>query len=207
MKPGELSTAEDCPARLLKQYDLFTCAVEVLNEQRAEFERVLADFVHHFEALACSSNGGAHEKNGSPPHSTDDILQSELSTLRRQLQEKQAEIDELRMSRTPIPEPRAEGGDIEEYEAELNKFRRQLEADRLIFDQELAQLRARNTELDDAAREAELELSRERAQMARERIELERMRAEIRHETEQSQRNNGVRERLAMLQRPKGGNS
>jgi hypothetical protein len=203
MKPAELSTIQDWPARLLKQYDLFTCSVEVLNEQRAEFERILADFVHHFEPSACSSNGGAHETNGAPPHVVDDTLQTELSMLRRQLQEKQAEIDELRISRTPSPEPRAEGGDIEEYEAELNKFRRQLEADRLIFDQELAQLRARNAELDDAAREAELELSRERAQMARERMELERMRAEIRHESEQFQRNNGVLERMAMLQRPK----
>jgi chromosome segregation ATPase len=197
---------QDWPARLLKQFDLLTCAVEVLNEQRAEFERVLADFVDTFEASKISGEVAAHEKNGTAAQSSDADLLSELSLLRRQLVEKQAEIDELRMSRTPCPDLPAAGGDIEEYEAELNKFRRQLEADRQVLDQEVAQLRARNAELDDAAREAELELSRERAQMARERMELDRMRAEIRHETELLQRNNGVRERLAMLQRPKGTN-
>ena len=47
-----------------------------------------------------------------------------------------------------------------DYEAELNEFRRQLEADRQALNAEIDQLRVRNQELTEAARQAELELSR-----------------------------------------------
>jgi chromosome segregation ATPase len=184
-------------SRLQKQYDLITCAVEVLIEQRAEFKRVLNEFLEDLESRqACSvapANGalGGH----GDPHAV-------IQALRQELEQKQAEIESFRSPKAESIPGRAPGEDIEDYENELNEFRRQLEADRQTLDQELAQLRARNAELNEAAKEAELELSKERAQLARERIELERLRAEIRQETEHLQRNNGIHERLAMLQAP-----
>jgi chromosome segregation ATPase len=178
-------------ARLQKQYDLITCAVEVLIEQRAEFKRVFNEFLEALESPEASSEGAACGD-------ADSMIQS----LQQELDRKQGEIEMLKARRTESAAGRAPGTEIEDYENELNEFRRQLEADRQALDKELAQMRARDAELNEAAREAELELSKERAQLARERIELERLRAEIRQETEHLQRNNGIQERLAMLQAP-----
>ena len=66
----------------------------------------------------------------------------------------------------------------------------------------MEQLRVRNQEVHDASREAELELSRERAQLARERVQLDRLRDEIRQELERAQRNAESDEKLAPVQRP-----
>src|SRR5262249_23722628 len=69
------------------------------------------------------------------------------------------------------------------------------------LNKEIQQLRARSTELDEAKRELEVEMSRERAELARERTRLERLRDEAKQEIERVQREGGVRERLAPVQR------
>jgi predicted nucleic acid-binding Zn-ribbon protein len=128
----------------------------------------------------------------------------EVESLRQQLQEKDALIEELRASRVEAPVASLAGVSDRDYEAELTEYRRELEADRQRLNDEIQQLRARNTELDEAAREAELQLSRERAQLARERVQLDRMREEIRQELERAERDAGVRERLVAVDRLKG---
>src|SRR5439155_12602833 len=120
---------------------------------------------------------------------------------RAQLGEKQALIEQLQAA--PQQTTASALSDDCDYEVELTEFRRQLEADRQELNQEIEQLRSRNAELNDAAREAELQLSRERAQLARERVELDRMREEIRQQLECIQRDAGVRERLAAVERLK----
>lgn len=89
------------------------------------------------------------------------------------------------------------------YEAELHRFRLELEQDRQSLNEEIAQLRQRHEELEDAAREAELEMSRERAIHANERAEMNRLRDEIRRERERQQREGGARDRLGPVSKLK----
>jgi DNA repair exonuclease SbcCD ATPase subunit len=127
---------------------------------------------------------------------------SEVAILRRQVQEQDALIEKLRAEGEKVPLSREEM-DAADYEAELNEFRRQLETDRKALNEEVVQLRTRNTELNEVAREAELELSRERAQLARERAQLNRLREEVRQELEVAERHASVQEQLAPVQRLK----
>jgi chromosome segregation ATPase len=124
----------------------------------------------------------------NPDHSAEIVL------LRRQLHEKDAQLEALR--RQPAQQPL----DNDSYEAELTEFRRQLESDRQKFNKEVEQLRARNKELDEATRELELEMSRERAELARERQRLERLRDDTRQELDRMQRDAGLRDRLSPVQ-------
>ncbi|HLJ95727.1 MAG TPA: hypothetical protein VKU02_21300 [Gemmataceae bacterium] len=133
-----------------------------------------------------------------------EIPPAELHEVRLQLQEKEALIEQLQAARQVTADAPFAAVEDRDYEAELTEFRRQLEADRRGLNEEIGQLRARNAELRDAARDAELQLSRERAQLARERVELDRMREEIRQQLECIQREAGVRERLAAVERLKG---
>jgi hypothetical protein len=89
------------------------------------------------------------------------------------------------------------------YEAELHRFRLELEQDRQVLNEEIAQLRQRQEELEEAAREAELEMSRERAIFANERAEMNRLREEIRLERERQQREGGARDRLGPVSKLK----
>lgn len=125
-----------------------------------------------------------------------DSQEHELERLRAEV----ARLSELSKPHYPAPTSGNEN-DLESYEAELNRFRQQLEADRAGLNKEMDTVRARNAELDEAIREMEMEMSRERAEMARERTRLERMREEIKAEMERIQRDGGVRESLASFQR------
>jgi chromosome segregation ATPase len=128
---------------------------------------------------------------------------AEIDALRKELEEKDALIEELSASRQEAPVAALAGVADRDYEAELTEYRREIEADRQRLNEEIQQLRARNAELDEAAREAELQLSKERAQLARERVQLDRMREEIRQELERAEREAGVRERLVAVDRLK----
>ena len=97
-------------------------------------------------------------------------------------------------------EPASEA-DVDSIEAELNEFRKQLEVDRQKLNAEIQQIRTRNEELDEATREMEMEMSRERAELARERQRLERLRDEVKVDLERLQRDGGMRESLAPVQR------
>jgi chromosome segregation ATPase len=85
-------------------------------------------------------------------------------------------------------------------EVQLVAFRRQLESDREKLNRDIEQVRIRNAELDEATREMELEMSRDRADLARERQRLERLREEVLLDQERLQREGGVRDRLVPLQ-------
>lgn len=131
-------------------------------------------------------------------------LQAENKLLRQFLDEKEQFIQELREEekhdKRSDGKP-AEENDLVNYEAELNRYRKQLAEDRAKLNAEIEQLRMRNEEQDEAMREMEMELSRERAEIARERSRLDRMRDEIRNEAERVQRDGSVRASLAPLQR------
>jgi chromosome segregation ATPase len=138
--------------------------------------------------------GGGREAGASSAESA--ALQNELQALRDQLSQKDGLIAELKEEAKSHPI-----GDPESYEAELNRFRKELEADRSRLNKEIESLRLRNSELDDATRELEMELSRERAEMARERIRLDRMRDEVKADMERLQREHEVRGTLGSVQK------
>ncbi len=86
------------------------------------------------------------------------------------LQEKDQQIAELNqlineraVVETSLAVP--ENVDLDAFEAELRKERQQLEVDRGKLTKELEQLRARNVELDEATREMEMEMSKERSRI------------------------------------------
>lgn len=123
-------------------------------------------------------------------------LRNELRTLEERLREKEELVEELKRDAERIP-----GGDPDGYEAELNRFRKELEQDRTRLNKEIESLRFRNQELDEATREMEMELSRERAEMARERIRLDRLRDEVKADMERLQREQEVRGTLGSVQK------
>src|SRR5262249_4146741 len=134
------------------------------------------------------------EQAASRPHPADGSHRRELEQLRGEnelLQQLLAEKDnELSLARQQNANsianlPAVE--DVDSYEAELVQFRRQLEMDRETLNRELEAVRVRNEELEDATRDVEMELSRERAEIARERIRLDRMREEIQTDLERLQ--------------------
>jgi pSer/pThr/pTyr-binding forkhead associated (FHA) protein len=138
-------------------------------------------------------DGGAQNQVDPTEFAT---LQNELQSIREHLREKDRVIADLKESANDIPVR-----DPESYEAELNRFRKELEADRARLNKEIESLRQRNHELDDATRELEMELSRERAEMARERIRLDRMRDEVKADMERLQREHEVRGSLGGVQK------
>jgi chromosome segregation ATPase len=144
------------------------------------------------------------QEQEAPAANVEDLskpFRQEIESLQKQLRAKDALIEDLQAEMRNAPESELDAKSIAGYEAELNEFRRQLEADRQVLNTEIVQLRARNAELDEAVRETELELSRERAQMARERTQLDRLREEIRRDWDRLQRDANLRDRLAPVDR------
>jgi DNA repair exonuclease SbcCD ATPase subunit len=130
-------------------------------------------------------------------------LLDEIAALREQVRERDDRIEELLVR----PEEKIgrkvglehSGG----YEADLAQYHQELERDRALLNEQIAEVQERNAALEEAAREAELQLSRERAQMARDRAELTRLRDEIRGEQERRLRDGGALDRLAPINRLK----
>jgi hypothetical protein len=147
-------------------------------------------------ALAAAEQAAREPKTSPILEALIEEMKGEISTLREKLQRKREEIKKLKEEQYTLPP----GIDADSLEAELIRFRHQLEADRKALGKEMAQLRERNEELEEARREMELELSRERAELSRERTHLERMREEVRQDMERIQRDSEVRERLAPVQ-------
>jgi len=125
-------------------------------------------------------------------------LAQENNTLREMLQRREQEIANLQSEGNQGPKDES---DLANYEAELNQFRQQLEKDRAKLNEELENVRYRNEEMDETIRELEMQMSRERAEMARERQRLDRLREDLKLETERMQRDTGVRESLAGVQK------
>jgi pSer/pThr/pTyr-binding forkhead associated (FHA) protein len=142
--------------------------------------------------------GGGSTSDGAPgdgPKTPDD-LKKEIGLLQDLLREKDTTIRELEEDAAKL-----ELKDPESYEAELNRFRKELEADRTRLNKELESMKVRNRELDEATREMEMEMSRERAEMARERIRLDRLRDEVKADMEKLQRELEVRGTLGAVQK------
>lgn len=119
----------------------------------------------------------------------------------RMLTERDKQFSELQRRLERTGTAASEAVDLETYEAELNRYRQLLDTDRARLTGEMDQLRQRNVELDEATREMEMGMSRERAELGRERMRLERLREEVRAEMERMQREAGVRESLAPVQK------
>ncbi|MCI0460894.1 MAG: FHA domain-containing protein [Gemmataceae bacterium] len=151
------------------------------------------------EALALQQQAQQPPPLGEDQNQAEELasLQSTVELLRGLIGEKDALIEELQNQ----PPRVVTEGDLAALEKELNQFRRQLESDRQKLTREIESVRTRNEELDEATRELELEMSRERADLARERQRLERLREEVRAEVEKGQREGGVRDRLAPVQK------
>jgi chromosome segregation ATPase len=100
--------------------------------------------------------------------------------------------------------PRSDSGlvrrDLEQYEAELNDLERELRREREALTEEVRQVQARTTEVEEIARATEVAMSQERAKLAREQTDLNRLRDEIRLEQDRKQRHVSLRNRLASLQ-------
>jgi chromosome segregation ATPase len=201
-----LEYSKELTGRLLELQELYHAARgQMLGELRAlrDKNEQLCQLLADREQTLAQTDQGTNANRGDLEVAH---LKNEVAQLQRQLQEKDLLIEEQQSQqsqRTLRDDASPEDSDAADYEAELNEFRRQIEADRESLNAEIAQLRARNAELNEAAREAELELSRERAHLARERAQLDRLREEIRQELERAQRDGGVHERLAPLQRIK----
>jgi chromosome segregation ATPase len=202
-----------------RQHQTVTRVQQSLAHQRSELQRLRVAFQEAWLDVAgqVDDSGNLHTENQQlrtllaerdRQHGVsvklakeqEETLLAELEALRLKLQEKDARIEELRAGPA-----RLAAGSVEEeiaaYEAELNEYRLQLEKERQAFDEELKQLRLRQADVTETARQAELELSRERAQLARERIHLDRLREEIRQELERAERHAEVEELLAPVQR------
>jgi pSer/pThr/pTyr-binding forkhead associated (FHA) protein len=179
---------------LVKQHQALNQFEAALAQQREELMRLLTGLQRLQEPPQTPA--------ATDPHLAAEVenLHAENRLLRQLIEERNAEIEERQHKPEPQPQP-AVGIDVETYESELNQYRMQLEADRRKLTAEIEQLRVRNQELDEATRDMEMELSRERAELARERIRLERLRDETRSEVERLQRDAGVRQSLASVQR------
>src|SRR5690242_19387980 len=147
----------------LAELEVLRMSNDCLQQLVAQRDREIAEL----NQKPAATPGPAQEVGADP---------EEIDALRKDLQEKAALIEELQASRSEAPVASLAGVSDRDYEAELTEYRREIEADRQRLNEEIQHLRARNAELDEAARDAELQLSRERAQLARERAQLDRIR-------------------------------
>jgi hypothetical protein len=202
-----LSPRDQFEAALVERHAELTRVLADLRELQEDYrDRMLADLTALVEeneglrrALAEKVPAGNSVIDGRFVEVAQelDALKVENQCLNQRLREKEDLLAALQQESAAPREPI----DVESYEAELNRFRQQLEADRQKANAELQQLRTRNEELDEATREMEMEFSRERAELARERTRLERLREEVRLELERTQRDTSMRDSLMSVHR------
>jgi hypothetical protein len=185
-----------------QQHDLVAAAKEKLGQQRQELLHLASALQAGWEATRSASRTkiselrlenrslknlveSLHEREQRDRQARETTFRLEIDTLQGQLREKEEIL--ARLKAAPQTAPSSTNGI-------LSGEREQLEYDRRLLEGELEKAKA-------AARQAELEISRERAHLARERIELMRIKEEIRHELERAQRSAEVEQRLAPVQR------
>jgi pSer/pThr/pTyr-binding forkhead associated (FHA) protein len=200
--PAQSKPADDARLRDLKAKN------GELQTRVAELEKLLAKT--HADNKDLNDLCGDHEllrqllkdEPGSPASNVAlEKLKAENECLSQLLQSKEQEIGTLKKDATPVAPGTLRESDLENYEAELNQYRRQLDTDRAKLNVEIEQVRQRNVELDESVRDMEMDMSRERAELARERMRLDRLREEVRIEMERLQRDGGVRESLVSVQK------
>jgi pSer/pThr/pTyr-binding forkhead associated (FHA) protein len=163
-----------------------------LKAENQVLRRLLDEAEEQLKKMGGGSTDGAQGDGANPFEN----LKKEYQQLQDLLREKDNTIRDLEedAAKHAINDP-------ESYEAELNRFRKELEADRTRLNKELEAMKLRNHELDEATREMEMEMSRERAEMARERIRLDRLRDEVKADMEKLQREMEVRGSLGAVQK------
>jgi hypothetical protein len=119
--------------------------------------------IKQLEALLAEALQKAHEAESRLEPLQN--LPAEVAALERQLEQKASQISQLEARVRRSPGSSVDDAEIAAYEAELAEYHRQLEADRAALNEEIRQLRARNVELSETSRRAELERARERAQL------------------------------------------
>jgi hypothetical protein len=127
-------------------------------------------------------------------------LEGELATLRQENEQMHQGLDAAHAQRKPRSDSGLVRRDLEQYEAELNDLERELRREREALTEEVRQVQARTTEVEEIARATEVAMSQERAKLAREQTDLNRLRDEIRLEQDRKQRHVSLRNRLASLQ-------
>jgi chromosome segregation ATPase len=177
--------------------------LEAVSAENEQLRLVVAELEARAIPDAGADSTGAADSTG-PAGSADAgpklrDAHAEIELLRMMLQQRETEMEELRAR--PAQPAAKSSADLEHYEADLNQERQELERERSKLNAELEQMRVRNDELDEAIREMEMQMSRERADLGRERMRLERMRDDLRTDMEKSQREMGVRESLASVSR------
>ncbi len=93
--------------------------------------------------------------------------------------------------------------DQEAYEAELHRFRLDLQRERAGFNDELALLQVRIKDFEHTAQEWEEQRLQEEARLNRERAELERLHEQLRKDREGGSADALLRSRLARIQKVK----
>ncbi len=159
--------------------------VELLQQQIVSLQTDLQQVQTQMATRDQEVEGLREEVALSGEVKTIQALRQSVHKLESDLQDRDAVIEKLMVA---LDAPTANMQHSGSYERELHQFRVELERDRRMVDEQLAELRQRQGDIEDAARETELQLSRERAAMARERNELTRMRDDIRMDQERLER-------------------
>jgi hypothetical protein len=103
-------------------------------------------------------------------------VEAELAKLRRELGERDWQVQELSLE---LDEARREAKGRqapEDFEADLAHYRQELQRERDLLDEEVRAFQKRRAELEEAARVAEAKLAEQREELARARAELEQAR-------------------------------
>src|SRR6266404_3355726 len=169
-----LRESQDLLNRLCEHQEAIVVAEQTLRQQCQEMGRWLKDLKQKYQ----SGHGHCLAEL--------EVLRMGNDCLQQLIAERDQQLGELNQRLAAAPPEQLQD---ETHLAELQDLREQLAEKEAIIEQ----MRARNAELNDAGREAELQLSRERAQLARERVQLDRLREEIRQQLECIQREAGVR--------------
>ena len=195
--PAELADLSFQLERRGAELDHFAAFLHRTRQELREAEARLAREQARLERQAAEATPGP----GSTPAPAGDTA-ALVQSLRAEIANRDAAIARLQQQ-LDRQAARTNVENSGSYEAELHRFRLELEEDRRVLNEQIAQLQQRQEEMEEAARETELQLSKERAIFANERAEMNRLREEIRQERERQQREGGARDRLGSVSKLK----
>jgi chromosome segregation ATPase len=155
-----------------------------LEQERMRIKDMVKEAAGQFKAARSESEVLKKQLEQSRSSSVSmEQFPGELEVLRNEVQTLRAQV-------SSGPVSAASSQDLEQYEQQLNDFREQLESAN-------AAQSAKEQELDERLRHAEVQLSKERAEIAREKSMLERMRNEVKTELMHAEREAKNFERMA----------
>lgn len=165
-----------------------------LQEENEQLRRQLDEVQQH---LATSSQG--EEAWAGRQKEYEELLEQKSEVIRTLHQQ----IEELRNQPPPpaeVPAP-AHRAAADISEDDLHAMAEELERERQELEEARRQLEDDERSMMQQMRDMEMQMSRERAELARQRNELQRLHSDIRHELERAKREDGLGERLRLLQR------